>query len=83
MNFGWLLPILVLIPVLFGIVSLVVRSAKAVLWFCAVGTSFVAALSGAVAWRILHAVPVFAFRDWFMMDALSAYHLVVLMMVYY
>lgn len=82
MNLGWFLPILVLIPVLFSIISLVVRSAKAVLCFCAVGTFFTAVLSCSVAWKILHTVPVFAVRDWFMMDALSAYHLVVMMMVY-
>ena len=79
MKSEWWLPILVLMPVLLAVVALVLRTARALVRFCAAGTLAVAALAAVVTWRVFHAGSLLAAGDWFMLDALSAYHIVVMM----
>ena len=38
MNAGWILPVLIVVPIIFGGASLLFRSARAALRFCAGGT---------------------------------------------
>lgn len=82
MNVGWLLPILVLLPALCAGASLLPGSARSVLRFCAAGTWAVAAVAALAVWRVFRHGPLFAAGDWFMLDALSAYHLAVMATVF-
>ena len=82
MNLGWLLLVLVLIPVLCAGACLLLCSAQTILRFCAVGTLAVAVVGGAAVWVVFRHGPVFAAGEWFMLDALSAYHLAVMMLVF-
>jgi len=81
-NAGWLLPMAVLIPVLCAGISLLLRSARAIIWFCAAGTLAVSGIAAVAAWLVFRHGPLFAAGDWFMLDALSAYHLAVMMMIF-
>jgi hydrogenase-4 component F len=82
MNAGWLLPILVLIPVLCAGVSLLLRSARTIVWFCAGGTLVVSALAAVSVWLVFRHGPLFAAGSWFMLDALSAYHVMIMMVIF-
>lgn len=82
MNSGWALPILVLLPVLGAGACLLLRSARAVLRVCAAGTLAVSAAAAVAAWRVFRDGPLFAAGNWFMLDALSAYHLAVMMVIF-
>lgn len=82
MSFGWILLVLVLLPVLLSAVSLLKWSATAVIRFCAIGTICVAGVGLLAAYHVFHSGTLFAVKSWFMLDALSAYHLVVMMIVF-
>jgi hydrogenase-4 component F len=82
MNAGWLMPILVLVPVLCAGASLALRSARTIVWFCAAGTLVEAGLAAAAVSLAFRQGPLFAAGNWFMLDALSAYHLAVMMTVF-
>ena len=64
MSAGWLLPLLVVMPVLLAGVSLRLRSARDVVWFCAAGTLAVAACAGGMAWLVFGGCPLFATLIW-------------------
>ena len=82
MNSEWLLPLLVALPVLLAGASLLLPSARAVVRFCAAGTLGTAAFAAVAAWRAFHDGPLFAAGRWLMLDALSAYHLAVMLTVF-
>lgn len=82
MHAGWLLPILVLVPMLCAGISLVLPSARAAIRFCAVGAVAVAAVALFGAGLVFRRGSLFAAANWFMLDALSAYHLVVMAAVF-
>lgn len=82
MNAGWLLPTLALIPALCAGAALLLRSARAIVWFCAAGTLLVSCVAAVAAWLVFRRGPLSAAGDWFMLDALSAYHLAVMMMIF-
>lgn len=77
-----LLPLLVALPVVLAGISLLLRSPRTILRFCAAGTLLVAALSAAVLWHVFRHGPLPAAGDWFMLDALSACHLGVMALVF-
>ncbi len=82
MASAWILPALLLGPLLMAACCLIPRSADAVIRFCAVGT-LVLAIPGAAAVRHAAALgPLFAAERWLMVDALSAYHLIILLVVF-
>lgn len=82
MNNGFLLPMLVFLPVLCAGVSITLHSARAVLRFCAAGTLVVSALAGVAAWSVFRYGPALSLRGWLLLDALSAYHMVVMSVVF-
>lgn len=82
MNAGWILPVLIVAPVIFGCASLLFRSARAALRFCAGGTLTTAALAGFAAFHVLRGVPAVSGNGWLMLDALSAHHLLAMMTVF-
>jgi len=82
MNNGFELPVLVALPVLFAGICLVLPSAMAVLRFCVAGAVLVAAAAGMVVLAVFRGPQVTAAGNWLRLDALSAYHLVVMMMVF-
>jgi hydrogenase-4 component F len=82
MKEQWLLTALLLAPVLFAGTSLLLRSARLVVWFCAAGTVAVAWLAAMVSWVALDRGPLFGAGRWFMVDALSVFHLAVVMTVF-
>lgn len=82
MDPGSLLPILVLLPLLCGGASLVLNSARTVLRFCAAGTLATAALAAGAAALAFRSGPLSAAGQWFRLDALSAYHLCLMGLVF-
>ena len=76
------LPFLVLLPAALAGASLGLRTARAVIRFCAAGTLAVAGLAAVAAVRVFRGGPLVAAGDWLMLDGLSAYHAAVMMMVY-
>jgi hydrogenase-4 component F len=82
MNAGWLLPMLTLIPVLCAGVCFALRSPRRILWFCATATLAVAVVAAFAAYRVFRVGAFSAPGNWFMLDALSAYHMVVMMLVF-
>ncbi|MBU0678284.1 MAG: hydrogenase 4 subunit F [Verrucomicrobia bacterium] len=82
MHTGWILPAMVLAPVLLALISLLLHSPRAILRLSAFGTLSTAALSGFAVWRVFRQGPMFAAGHWFMLDALSAYHVAVMMTVF-
>ncbi len=82
MNKEWLLPILVLIPALCAGICLSLRSQRAIMRFCAIGTLVVAAVAAKAVCTVFRQGPLFAAGNWFMLDALSAYHMAVMMIIF-
>lgn len=82
MEGKWLMFSLLLSPVLLALLSFTLTSAKAVIRFCAVGTTLVAALCGFAVWALFSELVFFTDKSWFGLDALSAYHLVVMAIIF-
>ena len=78
---AFLLPLSLLFPLLLGAVSLFLRSPRASLIFCSVGTVLTAILSGVSACWVFRHGPLSAAGGWFFLDAFSAYHLLVMVAV--
>ncbi len=76
------LPILILAPLIFGGISLLLRSARGALRFCAAGTLATAALAGITAYNVLRGGPAETANGWLMLDALSAQHLLAMITVF-
>lgn len=74
--------ILLLITMLCAGISLTIYSPRILIWFCAAGTLMSAGFSLVVIWTVFHYGPLFAAGNWFMLDALSAYHLMVMMLIF-
>ena len=77
-----MLPLLVLAPGLCAGLCLALRSARATLRFCAAGTVAVCAAAVALALTVLRRGPLCGAGGWFMLDALAAFHLLVLAAVF-
>lgn len=82
MNAGWLLPIMVLVPGLCAGACFLFRSAGGAIRFCAAGTLLGCAAAVLAAGLALRHGPLFAAGQWFMLDALSAYHVAVMAAVF-
>ncbi|MFA6034347.1 MAG: proton-conducting transporter membrane subunit, partial [Myxococcota bacterium] len=76
------MPILVLIPIVSALIAYFLPTARSVIIFCAIGTLFEAVLAVAAALLVFRQGPMFAADNWFMLDALSAYHVVVMMLIF-
>jgi len=76
------LPLLLLLPVLCAGASLLLRRVRTILRFCAWATAGVSALSGLAACAAFRRGQISAAGGWFMLDALSAYHLVVMTAIF-
>lgn len=83
MNSAWMLPQLFLLPAFLAILILLFSSARVLLRLLAAG-SVISSLSGLVSaiWVLRRGVPVRAWGDWLMLDALSAWHLAVMSAVF-
>ena len=82
MKMAFLLPLTLFFPLLLGAASLFLRSPKASLIFCSIGTVLTAILSGISACWVFRNGPLSAAGGWFYLDAFSAYHLLVMVVVY-
>ncbi len=82
MEMSWLLWPLLIVPALGALVCLLLRSPKTVLaGVCAV-VAAEAVATGAAVWAVFAHGPVEACAGWFYLDALSAYHLAILLAVF-
>ncbi|HYL79955.1 MAG TPA: hypothetical protein VEU07_04030, partial [Candidatus Acidoferrum sp.] len=77
--FLWAL--LILPPLLAG-ACLLARTPRQILRLVSAGGAGWACLAGAMAWTVFAHGPIFAARGWLYLDALSAYHAVVLGLVF-
>ena len=82
MNGETILPLLVLFPALLAGVSCLLRSSRAVLRLGAAGTLLTSAVAAAAALPVFRAGPISAARGLLRLDALSAYHLAVMMLIF-
>ncbi len=82
MDAGALILIQLALPALFAAACLVLRSPKAVLATVALGALVMAASTGATVWAVHVHGTLGAVGEWFFLDALSAYHLVLLSIVF-
>jgi hydrogenase-4 component F len=82
METGWLFWALLLVPVLAAGLCLILPSARAVMAALCVTVVAAAALAGLTAWRVLAGGPLHAAGDWLFLDALSAWHLIILQIVF-
>lgn len=82
MNPQWLLPLLLVAPALCAGLSLIMPSPRAAMRFTAAGTLGVAALGAFAALQAFRCGPLLAAGHWFLLDTLSAYHLLVMVGVF-
>lgn len=82
MGDGWVIWWLLVLPAIGAAGSLLLPSPRAVLWWCVAGVLATAVVAGKAVAVVLANGRVFAARDWLFLDALSAYHLAVLMLVF-
>jgi len=82
MDGAWLLWLLLGLPIAGAGVSLLLRSPRAILLGVCAGVVATAAAAAAAVAVVLASGPVMAAGDWLFLDALSAYHLGVLMLVF-
>ncbi|NCC77789.1 MAG: hydrogenase 4 subunit F, partial [Clostridia bacterium] len=80
--FGNALWVLAVLPVLIGLISLAMPSAKLVLAAVAAGVLAVAVADFYLVANVLMNGPVASNGDWFRVDALSAYHLAIMMIIF-
>jgi len=71
----------IVLPVLLAAACLLPRSARQVLLLVSIGGAAWAVVAGAAAWATFASGPMLAARDWLHLDALSAYHLLVLALI--
>jgi len=81
-NETLILSVLITLPAVFSIISLFLPTPRSVLLLCASGTVLVALAMGTLALAVLGGSPVFGSNGWLRVDALSAFHLTVLGIVY-
>ncbi|NLI79664.1 MAG: hydrogenase 4 subunit F [Candidatus Riflebacteria bacterium] len=82
MEHGWLLASLVVVPVLAGLLSQVFTSREAELETAVGGVLVTAGLGALAIGKVFSAGPLFGFSRWLFLDALSAYHLAVMLVVF-
>jgi len=79
---GWMLPALVAAPAVLAGLSLLARTPRAALWVGAVATTVIALVAGCAVAQVFMHGPLECVGGWFFLDALSAYHLAILMLVF-
>ncbi|MBI5723089.1 MAG: hydrogenase 4 subunit F [Planctomycetes bacterium] len=82
MTVSWLLWILLILPAAAGGICLLLRSARVVLLFVIAAVAGTSAVAAAAAWSVFAGRPIFAGAEWLYLDALSAYHLILLHAVF-
>ena len=82
MDAGLLIWFQVVVPVLVGAACLLMQSPRTVLASVAGGSVVMAASAAGAAWAVHALGPIHAVGEWFLLDALSAYHLVLLEIVF-
>ncbi len=82
MTAGWILPALVAAPALLAGLSLLARSPRAALRTGAAATLALTLAAGGAVARVFLCGPLQCAGGWFYLDALSAYHLAILMLVF-
>lgn len=75
-------PALLLVPVAGSGLCLLLRGTRAIMIAVRVGVLCSAALAFGTAARVIGGGPILSRGEWFLLDALSAYHLVVMMLVF-
>lgn len=83
MDIGeYIIVLLLAMPVVLALASMTLASARAVIFFCAVGTSIVTLLAWTVSWLVFTGKGPVAAGPWFMLDPLSAYHLGIMTLIF-
>ena len=82
MSASWLFTILLALPAAGAAASLLLPTRRAVLWTVGAGVAVHAVVAVSAARCVLAAGPVFSPGEWFFIDALSAWHLLVMMIVF-
>ncbi len=82
MTAGWILPALVAAPAALAALSLLARSARVALRAGAVATTALALVAGFAVAQVFQHGPLQCAGGWFFLDALSAYHLAILMLIF-
>ena len=82
MTAGWMLPALVAVPAVLAGLSLLAPSPRAALWLGAVATSGLALAAACAVTQVVAYGPLQCAGGWFFLDALSAYHLAILMAIF-
>jgi hydrogenase-4 component F len=82
MEGAGLLWIMLALPVAGAGVSLLLRSPRAILLWIAAGVAATAVVAAVAVAAVLRDGPIFAAGDWLFLDALSAYHLAVLLLIF-
>jgi hydrogenase-4 component F len=82
MTTAWLMWCLLILPVLAGGACLLARSARAILGLAAGVVAALTVAAGVAAWSVFATGPVETAGGWLYLDALSAYHLVLLHVVF-
>ena len=79
---GDVLWLIIALPAAGSLLCLALPSSRAVLAATAAGVPAIAAASGVVVWRVFAHGPLMTTGRWLLLDALSAYHLAVMMLVF-
>jgi hydrogenase-4 component F len=82
MNPGYLLWIILLLPLVFSGICQLLRRPGVILSFISRGVLIIGILNALTAWFVFTQNNLFSCNQWFYMDALSAYHLVVMTIVF-
>src|SRR3989339_1054628 len=79
---GLIILLLILLPAIFSGVCQMLRAPLQVLRFCIAGVVLVSIPGLVAVFQVFRKGPLFAAGNWLMLDILSAYHLLIMMMVF-
>ncbi len=79
---GDVLWVLLALPIAGSLACILIRSPRAILLLTATGVPLIAVVSGVIAWRAFTEGPLASSGQWLYLDALSAYHLIVMMLIF-
>lgn len=82
MTSAWILKTTLLLPVLLALLSLLLRSGRAILRLCVAGTLAVGIAAGATVYKVFRHGAIDTAHGWLRADELSAFHMIVLMAVF-
>ena len=82
MSGGLLLLLLILIPTAFAAGSFLFSSARSIIGTAVIGVLFTSVVGGALVCRVLQGGPLEGLADWLRLDALAAFHLAIMLIIF-